>query len=134
MNERLQNSKRRPITLDTDWMSAVEVAFLFVFSCFSVISYVVGLFQGRFPPVSYSTVIVAVGAIYVSAVSDLGNPIRVGAVAWAIGTALRVIAYYLHAPADLQRLAGINEGVCRAFGCILFSLAAVLWFRKIARR
>lgn len=133
MDSNSQHSGKREIVVNSDWLSALGIAFLLLFSLLMAVLDCRNVLRGHLQPVSFDTVILALCGFAIAASPKLGRTVKAGAIAVGIGAAIRALAYYLHASAGTQQLAGINELVFSTFAYVMFIIAAVQWFRRVVR-
>lgn len=133
MDSNSQHSGKREIVVDSDWMSTLGIAFLLLFSLLMAVLDCRKVLRGHSQPVSFGTVVLATYLFLIAASPQMGWLIRTGAAIVGIGAGLRAFAYYLHASAGIQRLAGINELVLFVFAYVIIFIGAVQWFRRVVR-
>lgn len=126
-------ARRSRIEIDSDWISAIGLALLFLFFAFLLIREMRDLQFGKVDhPVHRYWIIVVVYCLPL-AFSSFSKPMKVAFSLLAMELMLRLALAYLHASAGVRHNAAVAGSIASqiSYAIILFEIAQ--WFKSVVR-
>jgi|HubBroStandDraft_1064217.scaffolds.fasta_scaffold89101_2 hypothetical protein len=130
----------REITIDSDWITTILMALLFVFCGWQFIREARRLvFDSLAGPVlltrlidKISTALVVV-CYFLAGFSLWPRPVRIAGPLLGTDLVVRVTLHYFHAATTAQHFAGVAGSIARQIALALLIFAIVQWFKSVVR-